>query len=98
MPTAMNKTELVQALAAATEQSQAAASRSLEAFVRIVSEELARGGEVAIVGFGSFKRAERGERSGRNPQTGEAITIKASTSVKFVPGTALKVAVSGGTR
>lgn len=93
----MNKTELVQALAGATEQSQAAASRTLDAFVRIVSEELARGGEMAIPGFGSFKRAERAERSGRNPQTGEAITIKASTSVKFVPGAALKAAVNGGT-
>lgn len=90
----MNKTELVQALAGATEQSQAAASRSLEAFVRIVSEELARGGEVVIVGFGSFKRAERGERSGRNPRTGEAITIAASSGVKSVPGAALKAAVN----
>lgn len=87
----------MQALAAATEQSQAAASRTLEAFVRIVSEELARGGEVSIPGFGNFKRTERGERSGRNPKTGEAITIKASTSVKFAPGAALKTAVNGGT-
>ena len=61
----MNKTELAQALAAATEQSQAAASRSLDAFVKIVSEQLANGGEVVIPGFGSFKRAERAERSGR---------------------------------
>ena len=89
----MNKSELVQALAAATEQSRAAASRSLVAFTRIVSKELARGGEVAIPGFGSFKRAERGERSGRNPQTGEAITIAAATTVKFVPGAALKAGV-----
>jgi DNA-binding protein HU-beta len=91
----MNKTDLVQSLAAATEQSQAATSRSLDAFVRIVSEELAKGGEVVIPGFGSFKRAERAERSGRNPQTGEAMTIAASTSVKFVPGSALKAAVNG---
>lgn len=94
MPTAMNKTELVQALTAATEQTQAAASRTLEAFVKIVSEELARGGEVAIAGFGSFKRAERSERSGRNPQTGEAITIAAMATVKFVPGAALKASVN----
>ena len=90
----MNKAELVQALATATETSQAAASRSLDAFVRIVSEELAKGGEVAIAGFGSFKKAERAERAGRNPQTGEAITIAASTSVKFSPASALKGAVS----
>jgi len=90
----MNKTELAQALAGATEQSQAAASRSLDAFVKIVSEELAKGGEVVIPGFGSFKRAERAERSGRNPQTGAAMTIAASTTVKFVPGAALKSAVN----
>ena len=90
----MNKTELVQALSTATESSQAAASRSLDALIRIVSEELARGGEVAIPGFGSFKKSERAERSGRNPQTGEAITIAASKSVKFVPASALKAAVN----
>lgn len=90
----MNKTELVQTLAAATEQSQAAASRSLEAFTRIISEELAKGGEVVIPGFGSFKRSERAERSGRNPKTGEAMTIAASTTVKFVPGSALKAAMN----
>jgi DNA-binding protein HU-beta len=90
----MNKTELAQALAAATEQSQAAASRSLDAFVKIVSKELADGGEVVIPGFGSFKRSERAERSGRNPQTGEPMTIAASTTVKFVPGAGLKAAVN----
>jgi DNA-binding protein HU-beta len=91
----MNKSELVQALAGATEQSQAAAARSLEAFIRIVSDELAQGGEVTLPGFGSFKKSERAERSGRNPQTGEAMTIAASTSVKFSPGAALKAAVNG---
>lgn len=90
----MNKAELVQALAASTESSQAAAGRSLDALVRIVSEELAKGGEVAIPGFGSFKRSERAERSGRNPQTGEAMTIAASTTVKFVPASALKALVN----
>ena len=90
----MNKTELVQSLAAATEQSQAAASRSLDALIKLVSEELARGGEVVLPGFGSFKRAERAERSGRNPQTGQPMTIAASTSVKFVPGASLKAAMN----
>lgn len=90
----MNKAELVQSLASATEQSQASASRSLDALIKIVSEELARGGEVVIPGFGSFKRAERAERAGRNPQTGQAMTIAASTTVKFVPGASLKSAVN----
>ena len=90
----MTKTDLVQALATATDTSQAAASRSLEAFVRILSEELAKGGEIAIPGFGTFRTAERAERSGRNPQTGEAIQIAASTTVKFAPASALKSAVN----
>lgn len=86
----MNKTELVHALSAATEQSQAAASRSLDALVQIISAELGKGGEVVIPGFGSFKTGERAERTGRNPRTGEALTIAASTTVKFVPGSSLK--------
>jgi DNA-binding protein HU-beta len=86
----MNKTELVQALAAATETSQAAATRALDALVRITSDELSKGGEVAIPGFGTFKQSERAERAGRNPQTGAAITIAASKSVKFSPAAALK--------
>ena len=91
----MKKTELVQSLATATEQSQASASRSLDAIVRIVSDELAKGGEVVIPGFGSFKKVDRAERAGRNPQTGEAMTIAASSSVKFVPAAALKASVNG---
>jgi len=90
----MNKAELVQALASATEQPQAAASRSLDALIKIVSEELAKGGDVVVPGFGSFKTSDRAERSGRNPQTGEALTIAASTAVRFVPGAALKAAVN----
>ena len=77
----MNKTELVQALASATDQSQAAAARSLEAFIKIVSDELSRGGEGAITGFGAFTAASRAARAGRNPKTGEAMTIAASTAV-----------------
>jgi DNA-binding protein HU-beta len=90
----MNKTELVQALANATEQSQAAASRSLDALTRLISEELGKGGEVTIPGFGTFRTSARAERSGRNPQTGAAMTIAASTVVKFVPGSALKGVVN----
>lgn len=90
----MNKTELIQALATATDQSQAATGRCLDALVRIVSEELAKGDEVAIAGFGIFKVADRAERSGRNPQTGEAMTIAASKAVKFVAGAALKSSVN----
>ncbi len=92
----MKKTELIEALAQATGESNAAASRALEALLEIISKEVAAGGEVAITGFGSFKGSARGERSGRNPRTGEALTIAASKSVKFMPGAALKAAVNGG--
>ncbi|MBA2962114.1 MULTISPECIES: HU family DNA-binding protein [Ramlibacter] len=90
----MNKTELVQSLASTTDQTQASALRSIDAFVKIVSDELAKGGEIVIPGFGSFKRADRAERAGRNPKTGEALTIAASTTVRFIPGAALKGAVN----
>lgn len=90
----MKKTELIEALAAATGESQAAAARSLEALINIISKEVAAGGEVAITGFGSFKASSRGERTGRNPRTGEEMTIAASKSVKFVPGAGLKAAMN----
>ena len=89
----MKKTELIEAMAAATGESQAATARALDALVTIISKEVASGGEVAITGFGSFKPIARGERTGRNPQTGEPLTIAPSKSVKFVPGAALKTAV-----
>ncbi|HYF57132.1 MAG TPA: HU family DNA-binding protein [Salinarimonas sp.] len=94
----MKKTELIEAIAAATGESQAAAARALEALINIISKEVAAGGEVAITGFGSFKTSARGERTGRNPRTGEPLTIAASRTVKFAPGAALKSAVSAGTQ
>lgn len=94
----MNKSELVHALAAVTETTQDSAAKNLDALLRILSDELSKGGEVALAGFGSFRQAERSERAGRNPKTGEAITIAASKTVKFVPATALKSAVNGSAR
>lgn len=92
----MKKTELIEAMAVATGESQAATARALEALINIISKEVAAGGEVAITGFGSFKTSARGERTGRNPRTGEPLTIAASKTVKFVPGATLKTAVSTG--
>ena len=89
----MNKSELVQALAVATDTSQAAAARTLEAFIKLVSDELSKGGEVTIPGFGSFKKSERAERSGRNPQTGAAIKIPKRRVARFTVGKTLKQAV-----
>jgi DNA-binding protein HU-beta len=90
----MKKTELIEAVSAATGESQAATARALEALINIISKEVASGGEVAITGFGSFKASARSERAGRNPRTGESMTIAASKSVKFVPGAALKASVN----
>ncbi len=90
----MKKTELIEALATATGEPQAAMARTLEALIDIVTREVAAGGEVAITGFGSFKGSARAERTGRNPRTGEALTIAASKSVKFVPGATLKTALN----
>lgn len=90
----MKKTELIEAIAAATGESQAAAARSLDALIAVISKEVSAGGEVAITGFGSFKVGQRGERTGRNPRTGEPLTIAASRTIKFVPGATLKAAVA----
>ena len=94
----MKKTELIEAMAQATGEPQAATARALEALIDIISKQVANGGEVAITGFGSFKASDRAERTGRNPRTGEALTIAASKSVKFVPGATLKAALNAASK
>ena len=86
----MNKTELVAAIAEQTQLSKKDAEAALKAFTDVVADELKKGGKVQLVGFGTFEVSERGEREGRNPQTGETMTIKASKSPKFKAGKALK--------
>ena len=90
----MKKTELIDAMAAATGESQAATARALDALIQVISKEVSGGGEVSITGFGSFKVGQRSERTGRNPRTGEPLTIAASRTIKFVPGATLKAAVA----
>lgn len=90
----MNKTELIEQISSATELSKADAARALEAFVDAVTKSLKKKNPVVIVGFGSFDVQKRKARVGRNPQTGEAIKIKASTAPKFRPGKSLKDAVN----
>lgn len=90
----VKKIELIEAVSQATGESQAATARTLEALIDVISREVAAGRDVAITGFGSFRASARAERSGRNPRTGEALTIAASRSVKFVPGAALKNALN----
>ena len=86
----MNKAELVAAMAEQAGLSKKDAEAALKAFTDVVSDELKNGGKVQLVGFGTFEVAERAERQGRNPKTGEAITIPASKSPKFKAGKALK--------
>ena len=86
----MNKTELVAAMAEKTELSKKDAEKALKAFTDVVAEELKKGEKVQLVGFGTFEVAEREAREGRNPRTGETMTIAAYKSPKFKAGKALK--------
>lgn len=90
----MNRTELVAAIAEKTELSKKDAEKALKAFTDVVAEELKKGEKIQLVGFGTFEVSERAEREGRNPQTGEAMTISASKSPKFKAGKALKDAIN----
>ena len=90
----MNKTELVDAIADTADLSKASAARALDATVEAITEALSKGDQVALVGFGTFVVKDRPERQGRNPQTGQAITIKASRAPGFRAGKALKEAVN----
>ncbi|KAF1008670.1 MAG: DNA-binding protein HU-beta [Luteibacter sp.] len=86
----MNKSELIAAIAEKSELSKADAGRALEAFIDAVKEGLKSGGDVAIVGFGTFKVRSRAARTGRNPRTNEEIKIPASKVPAFTAGKALK--------
>ena len=86
----MNKTGLIAAVAEKAEISKKDAEKAVKAFTDAVAEELAKGGKVQLVGFGNFEVSERPAREGRNPRTGETMTIAASKTPKFKPGKALK--------
>ena len=86
----MNKTELVAAMAEQAEMTKKDAEKALTAFTEVVAKELKNGGKVQLVGFGTFEVSEREAREGRNPLTGEKITIAASKNPKFKAGKALK--------
>ena len=85
----MNKAQLIDAIAASAKLSKADAKRALDAFVDTTASALKKGDRVALVGFGSFAVSKRNERTGRNPQTGQPITIKAKKVVKFKAGSEL---------
>ena len=89
----MNKTELVAAIADKAGISKKDADKAVAAFIEAVTETLKSGDKLQLVGFGSFEVRERPERTGRNPQTKETITIPASKVPAFKAGAGLKTAV-----
>jgi DNA-binding protein HU-beta len=90
----MNKGELIEALAAKSELSKAAAGRTLDALIEIITVTVAKKEDVQLIGFGTFKATKRAARIGKNPRTGEALKIAATTVPRFTPGAALKAAVA----
>jgi DNA-binding protein HU-beta len=90
----MNKTELIAGIADNAELSKADAARALEALIKVVKKSLKAGDNVAVVGFGTFSVRKRAARTGRNPQTGATLKIKASKNPAFKAGKALKDAVN----
>ncbi len=90
----MNKSELIEAIAASADIPKAAAGRALDAMVDTVADVLKNGDQVVLVGFGTFVVKERAARTGRNPKTGDPIQIPAAKVPAFKAGKALKDAVN----
>lgn len=91
----MNKSELIEAVAKNAELSKADAEKALNAVIATVVKAVAKGDSVTLVGFGTFKPVKRAARTGRNPATGAALKIAASTAPKFTAGATFKTAVAG---
>jgi DNA-binding protein HU-beta len=90
----VNKSELVEALAASANMSKTDSAEVIDSLVDIITGALKSGGSVSISGFGTFSVSDRAARTGRNPQTGAAIDIPAAKIPKFKAGKALKDAVN----
>ncbi|BEP96918.1 HU family DNA-binding protein [Acidovorax sp. sif1233] len=89
----MNRAELVDILASRNNLSKTAANAVLETLIEAVQTAVKKGDAVQLVGFGTFKSAKRAARTGKNPSTGAALKIPASTVPKFVPGARFKAVV-----
>ena len=89
----MNKQELIEIIAEKSHTTKSDSKKMLDVFIETVSETLAQGDSVQLIGFGSFKTSERKARSGRNPRTGETVSIPAKRVPSFTAGNALKEAV-----
>ena len=90
----MNKSGLISSVAEKAEITKKDAEKVVGAMLETITEAMASGEEVQLVGFGTFKTSARSERKGRNPQTGDEITIAATTVPAFKAGKALKEAVA----
>lgn len=90
----MNKSELIEAVARSADISKAAAEKALDGALDAITASLKSGTAVTLVGFGTFKVSARAARIGRNPRTGEEISIQAAKVPKFTAGKALKDAVN----
>ena len=90
----MKKVELVEAVATAAGLTKADATRAIDATFAAITEALANGDKISMVGFGTFAVSKRAAREGRNPQTGETVQIAARNAVTFKAGAALKDAVN----
>lgn len=90
----MNKTQLIEAIAASAQLTKTEAARALDGFTNAVTNSLKAGDSVALIGFGTFSVKERAARKGRNPKTGEEIAIAASKAPEFKAGKGLKDAVA----
>jgi DNA-binding protein HU-beta len=86
----VNKSELIDAVASAADISKTAAGRAIDSLTDAIGDALKNGDQVTLVGFGTFSVRDRAERKGRNPQTGEEITIKAAKIPSFKAGKGLK--------
>lgn len=91
----MNKSELIEVTAKAADISKAAAERALSAIIDAVVTTVAKGDTVTLIGFGTFKSSKRAARTGKNPKTGEALKIAATTVPKFSAGATFKATVAG---
>ncbi len=90
----MNKTELIEHIAAKSDISKAAATRALASIIEAVKKTLKKGDTVTLVGFGTFSVSKRAARTGRNPRTGAPLKIKAAKVPRFKPGKGLKDALN----
>lgn len=89
----MNKSELIDAVADRSQLSKGEVTKAVDALVSTITETVARGDKVSVTGFGTFERRERAARTGRNPQTGEEMQIRASKAPAFKAGKSFKDAV-----